>query len=527
MLFHRPGTAYRQLRRTARALGSGLICGLLISAPAVAAQAHSASFAAEPALAPDCNQPLQSLVDIAAPNSTLLVPACVYRETVTVRKPLVVDGQRHAEIRGSDIWNSWTQTGQYWTAGPLVDLGTDAGGEGLAAHCDPTANGRCLKPEQVFFDGQPLVYDFDSALPASAGHFALNQYRTIVLYDDPTGHTVEVSTRKQWLVAQADNVTVEGFTMMHSASGVQQAAITNAGRNGWILQDNTLSDAHGAVVSMSGGNGGRILNNDIARGGQLAVHGTQTSNVLIQGNKIHDSNIDGFNVPWEAGGLKFMLSTGLTIDGNDAYRNQGPGLWCDLQCHDVTFSNNRTHDNTYAGVMFEISDGCKIFGNASWQNGSAMAVWAWGAGILVSSAANCEVYNNTVAWNANNGISIVSQANHDDVVPVGPIGNYVHDNNIIMAAADQVSLGWWQDWSGPMFSPASNNRATNNHYWYPSPENGWWRFMWGGGVSYLSEFSQTLGGIGSQYLTDAQQDEVLRTFSIPAAPNTAAASGPN
>jgi hypothetical protein len=51
--------------------------------------------------------------------------------------------------------------------------------------------------------------------------------------------------------------------------------------------------------------------------------------------------------------------------------------------------------------------------------------------------------------------------------------------------------------------------------------------MWGGGVSYLSEFSQTLGGIGSQYLTDAQQDEVLRTFSIPAAPNTAAASGPN
>jgi hypothetical protein len=168
--------------------------------------------------------------------------------------------------------------------------------------------------------------------------------------------------------------------------------------------------------------------------------------------------------------------------------------------------------------MFEISDGCKIYGNASWRNGWAMSVWAWGAGILVSSAANCEVYNNTTAWNANNGISVVSQSNHYDVVPVGPVGNYVHDNNMIMTAADQISLGWWQDWSGPMYNPASNNRATNNRYWYPSSENGWWRFWWVSGVSYLTDFNHMPGGTGSQYLTDAQRDQILSTAGIPATP---------
>ncbi|MEA2513281.1 MAG: acid phosphatase type 7, partial [Thermomicrobiales bacterium] len=45
-----------------------------------------------PAAEGDCPTTLQALVDAAAPGATVRVPACVYRETVTVTKSVVLDG---------------------------------------------------------------------------------------------------------------------------------------------------------------------------------------------------------------------------------------------------------------------------------------------------------------------------------------------------------------------------------------------------------------------------------------------------
>jgi nitrous oxidase accessory protein NosD len=41
---------------------------------------------------------LQALVDAAQAGSVLTVPACTYRETVTLSKPLTLDGQGKAII---------------------------------------------------------------------------------------------------------------------------------------------------------------------------------------------------------------------------------------------------------------------------------------------------------------------------------------------------------------------------------------------------------------------------------------------
>ena len=72
------------------------------------------------AQAPDCSRKLQSLVDEAAPSAVVSVPACVYRETVTVTKPIALVAEPGAEIRGSDVWSDWTQTGRplgpWWPA---------------------------------------------------------------------------------------------------------------------------------------------------------------------------------------------------------------------------------------------------------------------------------------------------------------------------------------------------------------------------------------------------------------------------
>jgi hypothetical protein len=96
-----------------------------------------------------CGFSLQSLVDSAAPGSTVSVPPCVYRETVIIDKPLTLSGQSGAEIRGSDVWSRWKKRGRYWVGGSVPAFTQ------REWPCEPDSDGRCRWPEQVFFDGQP------------------------------------------------------------------------------------------------------------------------------------------------------------------------------------------------------------------------------------------------------------------------------------------------------------------------------------------------------------------------------------
>ena len=62
---------------------------------------------------------LQGLVDAARPGAVVDVPAGVYRESVTIDKPLTVRGEG-AEIRGSDVWSDWQATGSRWRSNASV-----------------------------------------------------------------------------------------------------------------------------------------------------------------------------------------------------------------------------------------------------------------------------------------------------------------------------------------------------------------------------------------------------------------------
>jgi hypothetical protein len=325
----------------------------------------------------------------------------------------------------------------------------------------------------------------------------------------PTGHTVEVTTRAKWVVTLSDHVAIRGFTMKHAGNDAQTSAISSNGYSDWKLENCVLSDAHGAVAALDGGGSNQLLSNDISRGGQLGVHGADDTNDVVRGNKIHDNNIAGFNSDWEAGGLKFAVARNLTLDGNEVYRNDGPGLWCDIGCFNATFSNNRVHHNQQAGIMFEISNGARIHANSTWENGWGKSVWGWGAGILISSSANAEVYNNTVAWNSS-GVSVISQNRGVEVK-----GNYVHNNSIVMDKIDATALGWYQDWPGGMYAPNSGNRGANNSYSYPITENGYWRFTWNNYTSYLTEFNTTAGERNGTYMTDEQRAQLLSQDRLP------------
>jgi hypothetical protein len=74
------------------------------------------------------------------------------------------------------------------------------------------------------------------------------------------------------------------------------------------------------------------------------------------------------------------------------------------------------------------------------------------------------------------------------------------------------------DWAGILFNPASNNRGSNNRYWYPTVENSQLRYGWNGAKTRLADFEATPAEAGGTYLTTSQKDAALSAAGIPTAP---------
>lgn len=468
----------------------------------------------EPALAPthaECGSTLQELVDWSDPGAVLSVPACLYREAVTVAKPLTLVAQPGAEIRGSDVWTDWRQQGGYWVQDGLPAF--DAHGD-----CRPRNDRRCLWPEQAFLDGRPLP---QVAADPSQGQFAVVD-GVVYLADDPRGHTVEITTRTAWIVGLADDVTIQGFIMRHAANDAQRGAISNNGHSSWTIQDNILADAHGQSIKLVGGAAHRLLRNDVSWNGQLGIGlaaddatGNLPRDVLVQGNAIHHNNTERFHPGWEAGGFKAAQTTGLIVEGNVVHDNAGPGIWCDLNCHEVVITNNRVGRNANIGILFEISDGALIYRNAVWENGLDFDRGGWGAGIVVSTSGNTEIFDNVLAWNGD-GITVIEEER-------GPAHSvervYVHDN--VVASTDKsrrYGLAWLSELKpSRLFDPAANNRGERNAYWFAEPESRS-RFAWRDDHTRLADFGMTPGGRGDRYLTESEKDRTLTEAGLPPVP---------
>jgi hypothetical protein len=469
-----------------------------------------------------CPTSVQPLIDAAAPGAVVTLPPCIARETLKIAKPLTLAGQPGSEIRGSDVWTNWTERDGVWVSADSVPaFKNDPNSDG---RCGEPTN-RCLRSEQVFFDGAPLYPTGDNQ-PPSSGQFALDAARHVLLADNPVGHALEVTTRRQWVITGSDNVTIQNLAMHAAAADALHGALSNDGFSNWTIHDSTLSDAHGANLSLHNGSHLQVLDNDISRGGDMGIHGTVLDDVLVQGNHIHDNATDQFSADWGAGGLKTTAAHNLVMDDNEVDFNLGAGLWCDNRCAGVTYSNNRVHDNATQGITFEISDGASIHDNEVWQNGSGKAVWAWGAGILINSSAHAEVSNNTVAWNYA-GISVIAQQRPDLVAPTGI---YVHDNKIVRRSVDgdfsqtywqNLALAWLEDGVPALFDPGSNNRGANNRYWYDEPEGDAVRASWQDRqFQNLSDFAATPGDSGGSYLSSAEEQSVLVALAMPPAPGS-------
>ena len=445
---------------------------------------------------------LQHLVDAAAPGAVVVVPVGRYRELVRIHKPITLKGGG-SEIRGSEVWRDWVSDGLHWMSEQAVpDLST-------GGYC---VEPRCAWPEQVFIDGAPQL---QVAANPSAGQFALGPDRRIVLGEDPSGQTVEVTVRPDWVVVDAPDVTIEDFVMRHAASPAQFGGIHgSAGADRLTIRHVDLGDAHGALVSFHDLTGGSLLDSRLERGGQIGVKGggDGVRDLTIVGNEILDNNTEGFDTGWEAGGIKITNGTGVTIQSNVVTGNVGAGIWCDIDCSGVDITGNRVGENSRAGIMFEISRGAHIADNVVWDNGWGFATWAWGAGILISSASDALVERNTVAWNAD-GIAVVSQERGnpawDRVTDV-----HVIDNVVVAGPPGGWLLGMAEDWASGIHDAAADNTGLDNRFGEDPNHPRECLYVWMTCFDRLDSFSNTSAGTGSILMSDDERRAALAAVGL-------------
>lgn len=184
------------------------------------------------------------------------------------------------------------------------------------------------------------------------------------------------------------NITVEKF-----ASAAQKGAIHAREGTGWTIEKCEARLNSGAGISV--GTGSHVRNCDIHQNGQIGIEGNG-NDIRIENNRIWSNNNHGFDATWEAGGVKIALSDGVTFRGNHVYDNDGPGLWCDIDCRNVLYEENLVENNQDVGIFHEISFKAVIRNNVLRRNGLGNRGWFWGADILLSASEDVVVSDNTL-----------------------------------------------------------------------------------------------------------------------------------
>ncbi len=418
-------------------------------------------------------QDAQAIINSMPAGTTFLFKAGVHRmQTIRPRDGDKLTGEPGAVLSGARVLTSFTRSSSYWVA-------SDQTQQSSAYGMCQDGYSRCSLQEQLFIDDRMLLHVGTLAEVGPGKWYFDYAGDKIYFADDPTGRVVETSVTQMGIQPTANNVTVSGLVLEKYATRAQGGAISAEGRTGWVISNNEarLNHALGILVGPSA----RILNNNAHHNGQLGIGGTG-NDVLVEGNEIAYNNLAHFNPNWEGGGAKFSETDRLTVRANFAHHNDGPGLWTDTDNINTLYENNTVEDNTWMGILHEISYAAVIRNNIARRNGFQFTAWIWGAGITISSSSNVEIYGNTIEGNAH-GIAATQQNRGSGAFGAHQVWNlYVHDNVVSMTNG---MTGLVQDIGDTSCFTSRNNRFERNEYhlgpnasyfeWMNGPKN---EFQW-------------------------------------------------
>jgi hypothetical protein len=426
-------------------------------------------------------QNIQMSVAAAPPGTSFLLKSGLHRmQAIQPKDGDTFRGEPGAVLSGARLLTTFTKVGDRWMASGQSQRGER---DGVCARGFP----RCDFPEDVYVDDQLLTH-VNSLLEVGPGkwHFDYDSGR-IYIGDDPTGRRIETSVTPAAFEATGNtvtNVTISDLTIEKYASKGNSGAIWAPNSLNWIIENNHIRWNHAAGIAC--GSGARIRRNNVHDNGQVGVGGYKAVDVLVENNELAHNNTAHFDPFWGAAGLKMVAATNLVVRGNLVHHNDGPGLWCDYDCMNTLFEDNKVDDNAQAGIFYEVSFTAIIRNNLIRRNGSRVREGPASAGILIAAAKDVSIYGNTLVENASGVIAFQENRGRSDIYkqPFSIDNLDVHDNSITMSSGVH---GLIQHVTDTTYYTSRNNRFDRNRYhlgrdvkfmWMDAPrsESEWQRY---------------------------------------------------
>jgi parallel beta-helix repeat protein len=255
----------------------------------------------------------------------------------------------------------------------------------------------------------------------------------------PAGQALEVSNQRHVLIADnAAGLTVDGLDFAHANTSYtyRWGAVKVMGTAN-LINNVAVRDMDGICVQLIGTDSA-LANSTIDRCGQVGVTGKGTR-LRFEGNQILHGNTRGFDIWWEAGGMKLIGAGGAdglndsVIRNNVVAYNSGNGIWVDWKNARNLIEGNTTAYNSGFGIQYEASQTGTIRNNLAYGNALR--------GIYLLESSNCVVQGNAVFGNAMEGIAVVDGTRSATDAMLKPAGNQVSGNTI---AWNDYNRNWVQ-----------------------------------------------------------------------------------
>lgn len=473
---------------------SRLLCTLLLL---LAFPAHAATYVVSPkgsdTNAGTASRPFQTIdkaAQTAQAGDTVVVKAGTYRESVHLRHsgtaaaPITFLAQPFGSVTvsGADPIVGWTKV---QGDAPIYRVPWDHifaidYHDGKPVENHPGDEPLWGRAEQVIADGRQLLQALGldgltkawqmHALSAGAtvhpplhglggpfaGAFAVDTaQKTLYVWladgTSPVTHRMEASTRSQTFgVNPWENkdgvqyVQVRGFHFQYGASFPQRAVVWLHGQHN-TMENCLVEDMAGAGVAVGGTLRHSVIRDCGQTGGCAGGPG-----FVNEDNLWEDNCWKPINRGWDAGGVKIAVVKGGLFRRCVFRHNGGPGLWFDIDVHNVRVTQCVFDENEGSGLFVEISRDNQIDHNLAVGNAvgivGSKGGWSEG-GIVLAESENCRVTNNTCVGNKD-GLSFREQGprpldTDSGTIPFHDTGDIITDN--ISALNQGYQLGLWYD----------------------------------------------------------------------------------
>jgi hypothetical protein len=264
------------------------------------------------------------------------------------------------------------------------------------------------------------------------------------------------------------NVTIRNLIIEEYANPAQTGVIGYQ-RPGldWVIIGNEVKYNHGSGIKFKGNaivrgnythhNGEFGIeagdgNTTAERGGELQewgfFGGYGGSGGLVEANEIAHNRLAevGIEPGWGAGGTKFSQCFNLVVRDNRVHDNHGPGLWSDFSYSGTIYAANDVRNNDREGIEIETTLGpTQVLSNTVNLNSSYVTeADIKGSQIYISNSPEADVHDNSIVAGKGygNGITIANVGNRNvEGVPVGAVGNNIHDNDLTLLGDGNDDLG--------------------------------------------------------------------------------------